>query len=563
MARALLVFLCAAVAHGAAATKPLPPPTAPEKVPTPAQLEKKGGKKGALKLSPADKTRMIEERQKMAAEKRAEAIKLLEELIAMNPGSDAAADGYYKLAELYWEDSRQVYAQAMTEYDKKTEICRNKGTSADPEACKVVPPRLEVGRSEKLYAQIVEKFPKYRHMDVVLYLLGFGAQESGHGELAVRWLGRLIDEYPRSNLLPDAWMMMGEHWFTVDFAKARMAYLKVLEHKDSPVYDLALFKTAWCDWKLGDTKRAAERFKEVLDIATVAEKSGTEAQQKRSIQLREEALQYLTLLFTEDESITAKEVYDFLASIGGERYSREVLGRLADLFYSQGRYDRAIQAWQHLISLDGSHPDAPKHQLKIVDSYVGMDFHDDAVKAAKDLVQNYGPDSPWAKANKGREKLVAEVNAQIEDSVATLAKRMHGDAQNDEQHNKKPNLKAYRRAADLYAFYLSRFDKSPRAIELRYLRAEILYFKLDQPEAAGDEYMIVGQSQPKSDRNKDALLKAMAAYEKLRPKDAAQRKKVTEADRKFAAAVDAFAREYPADPQVVLVIFRNGQMFFD
>src|SRR5215813_7915367 len=140
---------------------------------------------------------------------------------------------------------------------------------------------------------------------------------------------------------------------------------------------------------------------------------------------------------------------------------------------------------------------------------------------------------------------------------------MHGDAQADEQHNKKPNVKAYRRAADLYAFYLSRYDKSPRAIELRFLRAEILYFKLDMPEAAGDEYMIVGQSQPKSPRNKDALLKAMAAYEKLRPKDAAQRKKITEADRKFAAAVDAFAREYPADPQVVLVIYRNGQMFFD
>ena len=44
-----------------------------------------------------------------------------------------------------------------------------------------------------------------------------------HGEQAVKWLTRLIDEYPRSDLLPDAWMMLGEHWFTVDFAKARTA----------------------------------------------------------------------------------------------------------------------------------------------------------------------------------------------------------------------------------------------------------------------------------------------------------------------------------------------------
>jgi TolA-binding protein len=283
----------------------------------------------------------------------------------------------------------------------------------------------------------------------------------------------------------------------------------------------------------------------VLDIASAAEKSGTEQQQKRSIQLREEALQYLTLLFTEDESITAKDAYDFLASIGGERYSREVLGRLADLFYAQGRYDRAIQAWKHLVALDPKHGGAAGFQLKIIDAYMAMDFPDDAVAAAKELATKYPP-AP-----------------EIEDALATLAKRMHGDAQADEERRKKPDLKAYKRAADLYAFYLERDGKSERAGELRFLRAEILYFKLDQAEAAGDEYMAVGQAKPAGPRAKDALLKAMAAYEKLRPKDAGQKRKLTAADRKFAAAVDAFAREFPADPQVVLVIYRNGIMFFD
>jgi TolA-binding protein len=551
--RALVILLATAAVAARAAT----PPAA---VPTPAGLEKPA-RKGAMHLNPEDKARMIAERTQLAAAKRAQAIKLLEELLAMNPGDDAASDATYKLAELYWEDSRQSYAQAMAAYDTLTESCRQRGTAADAETCHAQAPKLDVARSERLYATIVEKYPRFKHLDVTLYLLGFGAHESGRGAEAVKYLTRLIDEHPGSELLPDAWMMLGEHWFTVDFAKARTAYLKVLEHKESPVYDLALFKTAWCDWKLGDTKRAAERFKEVLDLASAAEKSGSEAQQRRSVQLREEALQYLTLLFTEDESITAKDAYDFLASIGGERYSREVLGRLAELFFQQGRYDRAIQAWQHLIGLDGNHPDAPRHQLRVVDAFLAMDFADEAVGAAKALVTGYGPGSPWAKAN--RAKVVEEVDAQIEDSVAGLAKRMHGDAQADEERRKKPDLKAYRRAADLYAFYLTRYAETGRAGELRFLRAEILYFKLGESEAAGDEYMVVGQAQPKSDRNRDALLKAMAAYEKLRPKDAAQRKKVTAADRKFAAAVDAFAREYPADPQVVLVIYRNGQMFYD
>src|SRR5262249_14850045 len=138
-----------------------------------------------------------------------------------------------------------------------------------------------------------------------------------------------------------------------------------------------------------------------------------------------------------------------------------------------------------------------------------------------------------------------------------------GDAQADEERRKKPDLKAYKRAADLYAFYLGKFDKSQRASELRFLRAEILYFKLDQAEEAGDEYMIVGQAKAVGPRTKHALLKARAAYEKPRPRDRGGNRTPPAADKKFAEAVDAFAREFPADPQVVLVIYRNGQMFFD
>ena len=340
---------------------------------------------GTIKFDPAAKKEMIAAREKAAQARRTHAIKMLEELLAMKPGEATASDAIYKLAELYWEDSRQKLAADMAVWEK----AEKKGAP---------PPKLDVTRSEKLYRELVEKYPRFRRMDVALYLLGFGAHEAGRREEAGMWLGRLIAEKPESTLVPDAWMMLGEGRFSqTNFAGAREAYAKVLEHKDSPVYDLALFKTAWCDWKLGDTRLAAERFKEVLDLASAAEKSGSAEQKRRSIQLRDEALQYLTLLFTEDETVTAKDAYDFLSSIGGERYSREVLGRLADLFYSQGRYDRAVQAWRHLVTLDPAHLDAPRHQLRVVEALLAMEFADDAVAAAKELATGYGPGSPWAK----------------------------------------------------------------------------------------------------------------------------------------------------------------------
>jgi TolA-binding protein len=515
---------------------------------------------GTVRFAPEVKKELIAAREKAAAARRAEAIRMLEELLAMKPGEATESDALYKLAELYWEDSRQKYAGEMLAYEARTEACREKPS----EACRAAPPRLDVSRSERLYKEIVEKHPRFPRLDVALYLLGFAASEAGRRAEATGWLERLIAEKPGSTLVPDAWMMLGEgHFALADFTQARAAYAKVLEHEGSPVYDLALFKSAWCDWKLGDTRRAAERFKEVLDLASAAEKAGSAEQKRRSIQLRDEALQYLTLLFTEDENVTAKDAYDFLTSIGGERYSREVLGRLADLFHAQGRHDRAVQAWRHLVSLDPNHLDAPSLKLRVIDSLVAMDFPDDAAKAARELAQGYGPGSAWAKANRSHEQAVAETEALVEESLATLGKRLHGDAQADEERRKKVDLAAYRRAAELYAFYLETFGASPRAVELRFLRAEILYFKLEALEAAGDEYMLVGAAKPAGPRQKDALLKAMTAYEKLRPKDSAARRKPTPADKKFAAAVDAFAREFPADPEVVSVIYRNGQMFFD
>lgn len=511
---------------------------------------------------PPELEQELEKKEKLAQKKRAEAIKLLEEFLATNPTGDAAAEGLFKLAELYWEEARRRYILDNQRFERAMEACRQRTASCRGQP---KPPRLDLRPSEKLYQRLVEDHPDFRRIDLVLYLLGFAAHEDGRTDEALVWFDRVIEEHPDSPLYPDAWMMVGEYHFGVthDFASARDAYAKVLEHPDSPVFDLALFKSAWCDWKLGDTRRAAERFKQVLDLAAEAERSGTPSEKKRRAQLRNEALEYLIVVFTEDDKVTAKDAYDFLASIGGERYSREVIGKLADTFYGQTRYDRAIQAYQFLIGLDPMHPDAPKFQIAVVESYLAIDEPDRALDEAKKLADEYGPDSAWAKANRDRPRTVKRANAAAEAALRTMGKRLHEEAQKFEEARKKPDLAKYNRAADLYAFYLARFGKGEHAIEIRFLRAEILYFKLGKYEEAGDEYLAVGKTAPVGKFHKDALLKAMAAYEKARPQNVTGARELTSADRKFAEATDLYATLFPADPEIVTVIYRNGQMFFD
>src|SRR5262249_7336739 len=78
----------------------------------------------------------------------------------------------------------------------------------------------------------------------------------------------------------------------------------------------------------------------------------------------------------------------------------------------------------------------------------------------------------------------------------------------------------------------------------------------------------VGKSAPVGKYHKDALLQAMGAFEKLRQpvKTAAAgggKREITDSDRKFAEAADLYATLFPNDKEIVTVIYKNGQFFYD
>ncbi|WP_428261827.1 tetratricopeptide repeat protein [Haliangium sp.] len=507
---------------------------------------------------------MLTAKEQQANAKREEAIGLLRAFIDTDPTGEARAEALFKLAELLWEDARRQFLVAMDRYERALEACRRA-----EDGCQKRPaePRVDLSEPDALYRQILDDHPDFRRTDLVLYLVGFAARERQEAEVSLGFFRRVVDEHPDSPLYGDAWMMIGEHHFANSrWDEAKDAYGNVLTRPNAATYDLALFKTAWCEWKLGDPEGAARRFKEVLDLAVEAEASGSERTRRRRAQLRDEALEYLVVVFTEDRSVSAKEVYDFLASIGGERYSRDVLVRVADAYYGQSEYERAVGTYRFLIEMNPQGLDAADYQRRIVESYVsGLDSEKVATEMAV-LAEGYGPRSQWAEANTKYPTRLARSARLTEAMVRTTATNAHAQAQTDEKSNKKPNLALYRQAARLYGTYLDYYDADEHAGEVRFLRAEILFFKLQEYEAAGDQYLAVAKTEPVGKYHKDALLRAMEAYEKARPPAPTRGdgpRELSAADRKFAEAVDLYATLFPADPELVGVIFRNGQMFYE
>lgn len=516
---------------------------------------------------PPEVEALVKTKEAEAVRMRREAIKLLEEFLADSPPSDETAEALFKLAELVWEEAQADYLRRMGDYQQTVLACRE-----DRAHCPKVParqPRLDLSRAQSTYERLIREYPKFRKIDTVIYLYAFSLRDQSRLDEAVGYFKRLLRDFPRSRFRADAWMALAEYRFyeQQDYTGALRAYDQVRKFPSSQLYGLALFKTAWCHWKLGHTELAASRFKDVLDLGRAAQGRSPD-EQKRAAELQDQALDYLVELFTEDDTKSAKDAYDFLSQIGGKPYSLRVMRRLADTVYDQTRYERAAQAYLFVLSLDAKQLDAPILQQRVVESFQALGRGDRAAAEMRRLAVHYGPRSEWAKANADHPEALQNARTVAEGFIRSQAKTLHAQAQRNEKESRVVDKERYGHAAEAYQFYAQQFPDAKDVVELRYLRADILFFKLQDLRGAGQEYLEVGKSKPVGNFHKEALLQAMNAFEKLRPAapaGVAARKKrtVTNDDRRFAEAADLYATLFPNDKEIITVIYKNGQFFYD
>ncbi len=516
----------------------------------------------AEKTIPPVLQKAIDDREEQVTAARREAIRLIEDYLRDSPHSREQAEALYKLAELYWEESKAVYLEKMGVYQAAVTACHD-----DHAQCPHVPhkpPTVDLSRADGVSAphQRAPALPQDRHPSSTC-TASRCATKARTAE-SVRYFQIILDRYPRSRYVADAWMAIAEYRFyeQQNYKSSLEAYEQVLKHPKSQLYDLALFKTAWCYWKLGDTTRSAMRFKDVLDLAK--KKAGrTEADQKRAAELQGQALDYLVELFTEDDTKSAHDAFEFLAQIGGKAYSQKVLKQLADTVFDQTRYERAVEAYQLLIDLDPNNPDAPDYAGKIVEAYQLLGDTKTAVAQMRKLAGDYGAKSPWAAANKDRPKAVQHARTMAEELIRTLAKTMHAEAQANEKATKVVDKDRYarrRRIVRLLPAELPRRVRRRRAA-LPARRRPVLQARALRRGRGASTWPSASRS-PSASTTRTPCSRPWARFEKVRRPTGGKRE-ITESDRLFGEAADTYATLFPNDKEIVTVVFKNGQFFFD
>src|SRR5207248_2506409 len=149
-------------------------------------------------------------------------------------------------------------------------------------------------------------YPEYGRKDELLFVLAYNQYEIGDKAGALRSYQGLIDQFPGSRFVPDAYVQMGEHYFQHDdLARARAAFEKAVAFRLPKVYAFALYKLAWCDYNAHDYREAIAKFEEVIDYS----ERQAQGPDRDRIQLKNEALKDLVLPFAQTDVVEGASAY--------------------------------------------------------------------------------------------------------------------------------------------------------------------------------------------------------------------------------------------------------------
>ncbi len=516
---------------------------------------------------------------------RLDAIAMFEEFLNRYPDDPKySPDVMFRLAELYYERTKDDYGVAMKEYEEQLKLVdAGKLAVAPPE------PKQSFQQSIDKYQTLLTQFPDYRFNDAASYLLGFCLEKQGEMEESRNTFTRLIEKYPTSRFVPEAYIRLGEYYFDAigeaqALEKAAEAYSKAATFKDHPLFDKALYKLGWTYYRMDAFDRAVDSFVQLVDYYD--QKSKEAGDDEAGGDLRTEALQYMAISFADEKWGNIAKAQELFGRIGPRPWEAELWKRLGDVYSDQTKWQEAVAAYKQNLAKDPTNPQAPQIQDKIVKAYEqGMRDFDSAFSEREALVKNFAPGTAWHDQNKSNTDVIKGAQELSEKSLYSAAIYHHQQALQYVKSDKVDLAKReFEIAARGYGDYLKRFPHSKVAYELEYYLAECQYSSLQFMEAA-QHYEAVRDSTADTRFKADAAYNAVLAFQreidarqkaapptletrppltsKERPENKPlQKEEIPELWKRFISAADAFLKGQPRHEGAAKVAYRAAEVYY-
>ncbi len=461
-------------------------------------------KKKTEEVAPAlqyDQFRLGVEAQ--VSEKRKAQIDDLEKLLKLAPNDPQETPKLlFRVGELYWEESKAFFFEANRKDDDFIRAQAAKDKAGMDRAKQEKDQILEQSKAQakiavERYARIVQEFKDFPRTDEVLYFLGQNLMESGDEKRGLLAYKRLIDKYPKSKYLPDAYLAFGEYYFNNSkgkhdqLEKALDNYKNAAKYPDSTAYGYAIYKQGWCYFNMSDYENAMDRFRAVVLYGKLAGEKEVESGKGNKKGLVKEARNDFVRAY---ERLASSSPSD-----GRERFSklvdtpeelRDLMKKLANLYYEDGKDKEAALSFNMLIKERPTSPESPGFQGKIIDCVMRAGNKQQTINQVHQLVKLTGEvlkaNPKWKEDPKIKSQL-DEAQELSERTLSNLAVNWHNEGK------KTRDEQTFTFANEVYADYLTLYPESPKAYDLRFFWAELLNDNLNNYDKSAEQYTITFQ----------------------------------------------------------------------
>jgi len=471
-----------------------------------------------------------------------------------------------RLGSLYVEKVRLIEYRLYERYDQQL-VQFETGRIKNKPQLNLTHTRVYLNKAIKLFESYRKQFPRDKNMDQVLFFLGVSHFKRGNLTTGKNRYEELIKKFPKSIYVHDVYFELGEYYFNkFQWNKAAGYYKKVASNKTLRLYSFALYKLAWCLFKVGQGKRAIATLEVVIKDGRRQERTrGDSARKSGILHFANEALGDLVLFYGESKRSPVKAFPYFKKMSGNYQRSIKMLKELSYLYLDRGNLNGVRVGFKQLIRSDPSAPEAYDYQYQIIRAYTYAGSRKVFLNELKHWITKYGPGSSWVAENADNQILVNKAINLIEVTVRNYALRMH------ESYRKTADSVAKNQALFSYELYNKHFKKSAKADQMNFFYAELL-FDLNKYTVAAKQYLYVVENFPKSKYYATANLNSVLTFDKTLPNSQEIRQLIgqrtsfvpfTSTIHDFHKVAYTYVTRYPKKPNVPAILYKMATLHYE
>lgn len=469
---------------------------------------------------------------------------------------------WLRLAELYVEKAGLIDSRKQDEYDAKLRAFQTGQSKVKPKL-DIAEAREYNRKAVKLYEWFQRDFPRDEKMSQALFFLGYNYFELGDLKKGAMYYERLTRGYPNSPFVGEAHFALAEYYFENEkWSQAYKEYSYLLKEKKHRLHTFALYKGAWCLFRLGKSQQALSYLEHIIRAGKAD--SGQSVAGQRNInrnRLEGEALRDIVVFYAEGGDASKAPSY-FRNLIGGD--INPYLERLAYQYSGRGDKESSREIFKVLIAQNPTSPKAFEFQYQIVQNFYYAKNTQRFKTELYSWIKDYNASSTWYGANKNNKELIENSYKLRETTLRNYVLQQHQTAQNSRAPNAQAN------ANDGYLLYLKEFPDSATVADMHFYYGELLY-DMTKYDEASTQYKWVVDNAPQNKFYSKSAQNLILAVERSVPTDQEMQKRVGSSldpvpleprVERFIKAGTWYVEKFPNSEKTVEIKFRIGRLYY-